>query len=50
MGDAGYVNNNAFRDAISELGLDYVVGVHGNIVAWPPGTKPEVPAWSGRGR
>jgi SRSO17 transposase len=26
------------------------VGVLGNIVVWPPGTKPEVPAWSGRGR
>ena len=50
LADAGYGNNSAFRDAIAELGLDYVVGVLGNIVVWPPGTKPEVPAWSGRGR
>lgn len=50
LADAGYGNNSAFRDEIVALGLDYVVGVLGNIVVWPPGTKPEVPAWSGRGK
>ena len=50
LADAGYGNNSAFRDAIAELGLDYVVGVLGNIVVWPPGTKPEVePGPAGEG-
>ena len=50
LADAGYGNNGAFRDEIAELGLDYIVGVLGNIVVWPPGLTPEVPAWSGHGR
>jgi SRSO17 transposase len=50
LADAGYGNTSSFRDALTELGLTYVVGVQGNIVVWPPGTEPAVPAWSGRGR
>ena len=50
LADAGYGNNSAFRDEIARLGLTYVVGVLGNSVVWPPGTIPEVPAWSGRGK
>jgi SRSO17 transposase len=50
LADAGYGNNSRFRDEITRLGLDYVVGVLGNSVVWPPGTKPEVPVWSGRGK
>ena len=49
LADAGYGNNSAFRDAIAELGLDYVVGVLGNISSGRR-NKPEVPAWSGRGK
>jgi SRSO17 transposase len=50
LADAGYGNSSAFRDGISALGLDYVVGVLGNITVWPPGMTPEVPAWRGHGR
>jgi SRSO17 transposase len=50
LADAGYGNTSSFRDALTELGLTYVVGVQGNIVVWPPGHAPAVPAWSGRGR
>lgn len=49
LADAGYGNSNAFRDGIAALGLDYVVGVLGNITVWPPGMTPEVPAWCGDG-
>ena len=45
LADAGYGNSSAFRDGLSALGLEYVVGVLGNITVWPPGTTPEVPAW-----
>ena len=50
LADAGYGNNGAFRDGITALGLDYVVGVLGNTTVWPPGTTPTVPAWRGRGQ
>ncbi len=49
LADAGYGNNGAFRDGITALGLDYVVGVLGNTTVWPLGTTPTVPAWRGRG-
>ncbi len=50
LADAGYGNNGAFRDGITALGLDYVVGVVGTATVWPPGTTPTVPAWRGRGQ
>ena len=50
LADAGYGNDGAFRDGITALGLDYVVGVLGNATVWPPGTTPTVPAWRGQGR
>lgn len=50
LADAGYGNDSGFRAGISELRLDYVVGVIGTTAVWPPGTEPTVPAWSGRGR
>lgn len=50
LADAGYGNDGAFRDGITALGLDYVVGILGNATVWPPGTTPRVPAWRGRGR
>lgn len=49
LADAGYGNTAAFRDEISKLGLDYIVGVHGNINVWLPGVTPSVPVYSGRG-
>ena len=50
LADAGYGNDCRFRAGISELRLDYVVGVTGTTAVWPPGMEPTVPAWSGRGR
>ncbi len=50
LADAGYGKDGAFRDGITALGLDYVVGVLGSASVWLPGTTPTVPAWRGRGR
>jgi len=50
LADAGYGNSSAFRDAIAKLGLDYIVAVQGTSVVWPPGMKPQVRSYSGRGR
>jgi len=51
LADAGYGADTDFRDAITELGLAYVVGVSPTISLWPPGTGPLPPKpWSGRGR
>ena len=51
LADAGYGNDTAFRNGLTELGLEYVVGVQGSMTVWAPGTQP-LPArtWSGRGR
>jgi SRSO17 transposase len=51
LADAGYGNDTAFRSGLTELGLEYVVGVQGSMTVWAPGTQP-LPArtWSGRGR
>jgi SRSO17 transposase len=51
VADPGYGAATEFRDAISERGLSYVVGIRGNTGVWPPGTEPLPPKrWSGRGR
>jgi len=51
LADAGYGVDNAFREAIDELALTYVVGVKGNTMLWPPGVKPLGPKrYSGHGR
>lgn len=50
LADAGYGVDTAFRERLSELGLPYVVGVTGQVTAWPPGHAPLPPAaYSGRG-
>jgi SRSO17 transposase len=51
LADAGYGNDTAFRNGLTDLGLEYVVGVQGSMTVWAPGTQP-LPArtWSGRGR
>jgi SRSO17 transposase len=51
LADAGYGNDTAFRDALTEMELPYIVGVQSSIAVWAPGTAP-LPArpWSGRGR
>lgn len=51
LADAGYGADTKFRDALSELGLPYVVGIGSGATIWAPGTGPLPPKeWSGRGR
>jgi SRSO17 transposase len=40
--DAGYGDVPAFRAALTERGLPYVVGVNGQEIVWPPGSRPRV--------
>jgi len=51
LADAAYGNDNAFRAGLSELRLEYVVGVQSSMTVWGPGLKP-LPAkrWTGKGR
>lgn len=50
LADAGYGVETAFRERLSELGLNYVVGVTGQVTVWPPGHAPLPPEpYSGRG-
>ena len=51
LADAGYGVDNAFRQALSDMGLLYAVGVTSAVVVWPPGVKPLPPKpYSGMGR
>ena len=51
LADAGYGVDTEFRDGITELGLQYVVGIQSSTTLWPPGQEPLPPKpWSGRGR
>ncbi len=51
LADAGYGNDTAFREGITQLGLGYVVGIQSTTSLWPPGKKPLAKkVWSGRGR
>jgi SRSO17 transposase len=51
LADAGYGVDTAFRRALDEMGLLYVVGVTSAVVVWPPGVKPLPPApYKGKGR
>jgi SRSO17 transposase len=48
--DAGYGDDTAYREGITELGLLYVVGIKPGTTVWVPGTAPLPPKpWSGRG-
>jgi SRSO17 transposase len=51
LADAGYGNDTAFHSGLTELDLQYAVGVQGSTTVWASGTQP-LPArtWSGRGR
>jgi SRSO17 transposase len=53
LADAGYGADTQFRTDLTELGLQYVVGVKHNMTVWEPGTQP-LPAIKkereGRGR
>lgn len=49
--DAGYGAITEFRDALTERGFSYAVGITAETSVWPPGTAPLPPArWTGRGR
>ena len=51
LADAGYGVDNAFRQALSDMGLLYTVGVTSAVVVWPPGVLPLPPKpYSGMGR
>lgn len=51
LADPAYGNDTQFRAGLSELRLQYVVGVPSTISLWEPGQQP-LPAkrWKGRGR
>lgn len=40
LADAAYGINTEFRDALTELGLQYVVGVQSSMTVWEPGKEP----------
>lgn len=51
LADAGYGADGTFRAGLSELGLEYVVGVQPTLSVWRPGEGPLPPkVWSGTGR
>jgi SRSO17 transposase len=51
LADAGYGVDTAFRQALSDMGLRYAVGVTSAVVVWPPGVEPLPPKpYSGMGR
>lgn len=51
LADAGYGVDTAFRQRLSDWGLQYMVGVTSAVVVWPPGVEPLPPKrYSGKGR
>ena len=40
LADAGYGVDTEFRRTLTEMGLEYVVGVTSAVVVWPPGVEP----------
>ena len=49
LADAGYGDETAFRDGITEMGLPYAVGIRPGTTVWPPGVSP-LPALPSKGR
>ena len=43
VADAAYGNDTKFRQAILDLGMDYVVGIQQTLSVWPPGQGPLPP-------
>lgn len=51
LADAAYGNDSQFREGLTELGLEYVVGVQKSTTVWRPGEAPRsAKRWKGRGR
>jgi SRSO17 transposase len=49
--DAGYGKFTAFRDALTERQMPYVMGIACETTVWPPGMEPLPPLpWTGKGR
>src|SRR6201984_3827120 len=40
LADAGYGKGTQFRTDLTELGLEYVVGIESNATVWEPGQQP----------
>ena len=50
LADAGYGDNTDYRDGLTALKLNYVVGIKPTTTVWPEGTGPLLPKrYSGRG-
>ena len=50
LADAAYGINTEFRDGLSELGLQYVMGVQSSMTVWEPGKQPLPAKPRGMGR
>lgn len=51
LADSGYGDSTEFRDALVQRGCNYLVGISGDRLVWPPGSNPRPPKKSGeRGR
>jgi SRSO17 transposase len=51
LADAAYGNDSQFREGLSELGLQYIVGVQKSTTVWRAGQAPLPPKrWEGMGR
>ena len=40
LADAGYGKGTQFRTALTQFGLDYIVGIESNTTVWEPGQQP----------
>jgi SRSO17 transposase len=43
LADSGYGDSTEFRDALVERECQYLVGISGDHLAWPPGSRPRAP-------
>lgn len=43
LADSGYGDSTEFRDALVERDCRYLVGISGERLIWPPGSKPRLP-------
>ena len=48
LADAGYGNDNGFREGLVSLGLSYAVGIQSSTALWPPGIVPLPPLPKGK--
>lgn len=48
LADAGYGDTQEFRQALVERDLDFVVGINGVAIIWPPDATPEAKLIKGR--